>query len=115
MLLLLLLLLLLEQLLLLLLLLLLLEQLLLLLLLLEQLLLLLLTLMPAPSLVPASSTCTCASTGRLNSAGVQGMLIYRPLHSQRLGYHLPFYLIIYIRVTDDLIDLGTGDGRAGKD
>ena len=62
---------------------------LLLLLLLEQ-LLLLLTLMPAPSLVPTSTTCTCASsTGRLNSAGVQGMLIYPSFYSQRLELATP--------------------------
>ena len=90
---------------------------LLLLLLLEQLLLLLLlTLMPAPSLVPTSTTCTYASsTGRLNSAGVQGMLIYPSFYSQRLSHHLPFKLIIYICVPNYLVDFGTGDGRAGKD
>ena len=93
------------------------EQLLLLLLLLEQLLLmllllllLLLTLMPAPSLVPTSTTCTCASsTGRLNSAGVQGMLIYPSFYSQRLRHHLPFKLIIYICVANYLVDFGTRD------
>ena len=101
-----------EQLLLLLLLLLL-EQLLLLLLLLEQLLLLLLLLllplMPTPSLVPTSTTCTCASTGRLNSAGVQGMLIYPSFCSQRLSHHRPFKFIIYICVANYLVDFGTRD------
>ena len=66
--------------------------------------------MPAPSLVPTSTTCTCAScTGRLNSAGVQGMLIYPSFYSQRLSYHLPFKLIIYICVANYLVDFGTRD------
>ena len=82
---------------------------LLLLLLLEQ-LLLLLTLMPAPSLVPTSTTCTCASsTGRLNSAGVKSMLIYPSFYSQRLSHHLPFKLIIYICVANYLVDFRTRD------
>ena len=91
----------------------------LLLLLLEQLLLLLLllllvlllqTLMPVPSLVPTSTTCACASsTGRLDSAGVQGMLIYPSFYSQRLSRHLPFKHIIYICVANYLVDFGTRD------
>ena len=86
-----------------------------LLLLLEQLLLLLLLLlllplMPPPSLVPTSTTCTCASsTGRPNSAGVQGMLIYPSFYSQRLSHHLPFKIIFYICVANYLVDFGTRD------
>ena len=42
------------------------------------------------------------------------MLIYHSPQAQRLGDHLVPYLIVGKYVTDDRIDLGTGDGRVGK-
>ena len=91
-------------------------QLLLILLLLLRLLLILLlpTLEPPASPVPPFPSWTgTSSTGRLRTSGVQSMLIYHSLYAQRLGNHLLVCPIVCIRVTDDLIDLGTGDGRAG--
>jgi len=79
------------------------------------LLLLLPILEPPTSPVPPSPSWTRTSaTGRLRTSGVQGMLTYHSLHAQRPRNHLLLYLVVSIRVTDDLIDLGTGDGRAGK-
>ena len=79
------------------------------------LLLLLPTLEPPASPVPPFPSRTRTSTsGRLRTSGVHNMLIYHSQHAQRLGSHLLVCPIVYIRVTDDLIDLGTGGGRAGK-
>ncbi|MEP5374303.1 MAG: hypothetical protein ABJQ14_00685 [Hyphomicrobiales bacterium] len=66
---------------------------------------------PAPSFPSWTSTST---TGRLRTSGVQGKLIYHSLHAQRLRNHLFLYLVVGIRVVDDLIDFGTGDERTGK-
>ena len=42
------------------------------------------------------------------------MLIYYSPHNQCLGNHILGCPVVGIGVTDDLIDLGTGDGRAEK-
>ena len=92
------------------------EAMLLLLLLLGRLLLLLLpTLEPPASPVPPFPSWTRTSTtGRLRTSGIQGVRIYHSLHTQRLSNHLLLHLPVGIRVTDYLIDLQTGDVRAGN-
>ena len=65
---------------------------------------------PASPVPPFPSWTGTSTTGRLRTSGVKNMLIYHSLHTQRLGNHL----LVCIRVTDYLVDLGTGDGRAGK-
>ena len=90
-------------------------QILLLLLLRLLLILLLSTLEPPASPVPPFPSWTRTSTtGRLRTPGVQNMLICHSLYAQRLGNHLLVCPIVCIRVADDLLDLGTGGGRAGK-
>ena len=80
------------------------------------LLLLLPTLEPLVSPVPPFLSGTRTSTtGRLRTSGVQRMLVYHSLHAQRLGNHILVCPVVCIRVTDDLIDLGTGDGRERED
>ena len=78
--------------------------------------LLLPTLEPLVSPVPPFLSGTRTSTtGRLRTSGVQRMLVYHSLHAQRLGNHILVCPVVCIRVTDDLIDLGTGDGRERED
>ena len=80
------------------------------------LLLLLPTLDPRASPVSPLHSWTRTSTiVRLHTSGVQSMRIYHSPRTQCLGNHLLVCSIVGLRVTDDLIALGTGDGRAGND
>ena len=73
------------------------------------------TLKPPSSPVPPFPSRTRTSiTGRLRPSGVQGMLIRYSLHAQRCTNHILLYFGESIRATDNVIDLGTGDRRAGK-